>query len=242
MKFMAKTVAAAVLAVSSVSVFSAVTADGKRFYVDNIIPNFQAVQDNLLQWKTGYNYSCGPTSLLFIDNHYVRKSTGNSPPHLRSLDEAKKAIGRIYTNIGISLNSSKGTELTQLRTIARDYWGYANTRRMDASAKPETNLDNLITTLRSDYPALATLNPAYKGYPLPGSKIPHIVIIFAYNKQTDEFGRAWNHPQNTRKMDLIEYYEPYYGYMRTVPRKDVLLPAETRAFDLANFAYLQLGR
>lgn len=241
-----KSVAAAVtLAVSSTCVFSAVTADGKRFYVEGIIPNSQAIENNLLQLKTGYNNSCGPTALLFIDNHYVRRYTGSSPAHLLTLQLAKDSITRVYQRINVPLNHSSGTSLDQMATVARQ-WGYTNVRRRSASTAIDTNIDSLMDSLTHDRPALAILNGQYHGYPLGGAKVDHIVIIFAYNKMSDEFGRAWNHPQNTRKMDLIEYYEPYYGYMRTLPRKDLFLPAvsgiQKRAFNITNFSYLQVGR
>lgn len=241
MQVFKKTVVAAVLAVSSVSVFSAVTPDGKRFYVDNIIPNFQAVQDNLLQWKTGYNNSCGPTSLLFVSNHYVRNATGQNSPNMSSVAASQKTLKEVvYPGMGLAPNSY--TSLDQLSSFAKNKLGWTNVRRMADANGTTANINNLLASLQGNHPALVVLNKNYSGYPLPGTRVDHIVVLFAYNKQTDEYGRAWNHAQNTRNMDLIEYYEPYYGYMRTVPRKDVYLGTTSRAFNVSNFSYLQVGR
>lgn len=64
-----------------------------------------------------------------------------------------------------------------------------------------------------------------------------MVVIYQYEKQNNEFGRAWNDANNTRNNDIISYYEPFDGYYRTVPRKEF-----SQAFAMSNFSYLRLER
>ena len=93
--FFKKTVAAAVLAGISFSSFAANNGVG-GYWVDNIIPNSWAVQNTLMQSVTGYNYSCGPTALLFVSNHYARKTTGKNSPNMSTVAASKSTIADIY--------------------------------------------------------------------------------------------------------------------------------------------------
>jgi hypothetical protein len=206
-----------------------------RYFVNGFVPNSQAVQENLLQYKTGKNNACGPTSLLFVDNHYVRQATGSIPSHLTSVALARDSVNRIYGHLGQTTNTV--TTLDQLKWVAQYKWGYANVRRMSGAAGNRTfNLNQMETYLTNDWPILVVLNRNYSGFPIK-SPIDHIAVVFAYNKMQDEFGRPWYDSNNTRNEDLIEYYEPYYGIMGSFRRRDSAV-----AVNLSEFSYLVVGR
>lgn len=113
---------------------------------------------------------------------------------------------------------------------------------MSGSNTVSQNMDSLINYLSKDIPALAVIRGGYIGYPLTkGARIDHIVVIFAYNRMQDEFGRSAMDPKNTRNMDLLEYYEPFNGIMGTVRRKEVTSNGSTSAFNIANFSFLAVG-
>lgn len=210
-----------------------------RYYVENIIPNSQAVQGTVLQYYTGYNNACGPTALLFLDNHYVRNDTGYSPPHLLEVSETQDALDRLYVYLNQTTNTA--TSLDQLKHIARNKWGYGNVVRMSAANTVQQNINYLISYLSQDIPALGVIRGNYYGNPVSGG-IDHIVIIFAYNYMEDEYGNPPFHPNNTRNNDLIEYYEPFYGYMGVIPRSDIHSNGNTSAMRMANFSFLAVGR
>lgn len=231
-----KTVAATVLAVISFSSFAANNGIG-GYWVDNIVPNSWAVQNTLMQSVTGYNYSCGPTALLFVSNHYARKATGQNSPNMSTIAASKNTIASIYTFIGVPLNSSSGTSIDQMKLVARNKFGWANAIRMDGTGATSVaqNMENLINYLNQDIPAMAVLKAGYVNNPV--GNFDHIILLTAYNRRTDEYGRAPLDAGNTRNLDTIDWYEPYYGKQGTVLRKDW-----SSAFGMSYFSFVKLGR
>ena len=233
-----KTVAAAVLAVSSVSVFAAISPDGREYYVTNLDANLRAVQGTLMQSFTGLKNSCGPSSLLFVSNHYVRNSTGSNSPNMATVSASQTTLKSIYTYLGLSSNST--TSLDQMNKVAKGKLGWTNTARMSYLSTVAQNMDNLTSYLTCETRALAVIRSGYSGNPIPG--YDHIVIITAYKKQPDEYGRAWNDARNSRNQDTITYYEPYHGRTGTILRREVTSSGSTGAFNMVNFSFLAVGR
>lgn len=207
------------------------------YWVNNIVPNSWAVQNTLMQSVTGLNYSCGPTALLFVSNHYIRLSTGQNSPNMSTTVASKKTIGDIYIYIGVPYNSSGGTTLDQMKLVARNKFGWTNVTRMDGTGATSVaqNMDNLVTSLSQDIPALGVLKAGYVSN--PAGNFNHIVVLYAYNRKKDEYARAPLDPANTRNLDTIDWYEPYYGRQGTVLRKDW-----ATAFSMSHFSFLKVGR
>lgn len=233
---MTKTVAAAVLA--GVSLIAQAANNGVGgYWVDNIVPNAQAVQNTLMQSVTGANYSCGPTSLLFVSNHYQRIANGTNSPNMSTVTASRQTLTDMYKFIGVPYNSSAGTSLDQIKSIAKNKFGWTNVFRMDGTGATSVaqNMENLIGYLNRNIPALAVIRAGSAGNPV--GNFNHIVILYAYNRRTDERGRAPLDPANTRNLDTIDWYEPYYGGQGTVLRKDAGIK-----FDMSYFSFLTVGR
>lgn len=210
------------------------------YWVDNIVPNMQAVQGTLMQSVTGANYSCGPTSLLFVSNHYRRLATGQNSPNMNTVQASITTLGNAYSYIGRQYNTT--TDLTDLRLIARGLYGWTNVTRMSGtgSSTVAQNMDSLMSYLGNNVPALGVLRAGYSGNPV--GNFDHIVVIYAYNKRTDEFGRAPLASNNTRNLDTIDWFDPYYGRQGTVLRRDVTSSGATSAFNMAYFSFLAVGK
>lgn len=231
-----KTVAAAVLAGVSLIAQAANNGIG-GYWVDNIIPNSWAVQDTLKQQATGANYSCGPTSLLFVSNHYKRIDTGQNSPNMSTVAASKQTLADMYKFIGVPYNSSAGTSLDNMKNIARNKFGWTNVARMDGTGATSVaqNMDKLMNYFNQNIPALGVIRAGSVGNPV--GNFNHIVVLYAYNKRADEQGRAPLDPANTHNLDTIDWYEPFYGGQGTVLRKD----AGTK-FDMSYFSFLAVGR
>lgn len=231
-----KSVAAAVLAGLSFSTVAANNGVG-GYWVNNIIPNMQGVQTTLMQSATGLNYSCGPTSLLFVSNHHRRVLGGGNSPNMSTIPASKATIADIYTFIGVPNNSSNGTKLEQMRDVARNKFGWTQVARMDGTGGTSVtqNMDNLINYLNQDIPAMGVLKAGYPDNPV--GNFDHIVVLWGYTRNKDEFGRAVFDPGNTRKNDTIHWYDPYYGRMGTVRRGDW-----STSFNMSYFSFLKVGR
>lgn len=234
-----KTVVATVFATTSLFSFAANNGVG-GYWVHNIVPNAQAVQNTLMQNVTRANYSCGPTSLLFVSNHFRRLDTGQNSPNMSTVDASKRTLTDLYSYLGVPYNTSAGTSLDQIKSIARNKFAWRNVARMSASNTVAQNMDNLVGYMNQNIPVLAVLRGGYAGN--PAKPYDHIVIIFAYNRRTDEYGRTPLDTNNTRNLDTIDWYEPYYGRQGTVLRREVTSSGTTSAFNMANFAFLATGR
>lgn len=236
---MKKIVVATILATISLFSFAANNGIG-GYWVNNIVPNVQAVQGTLMQSMTGANYSCGPTSLLFVSNHYRRIDTGQNSPNMSTVSASQNTLVGIYSYLGISYNNYNGTTLDNMKSVAKYKFGWTNVVRMSASNNVTQNMDNLISYMDQNVPVLAVLRGGYAGNPV--KPYDHIVVIFAYNRRTDEYGRAPLASNNTRNLDTIDWYEPYYGGQGTVLRKNVTSSGSTSAFNITNFSFLAVGR
>ncbi len=214
------------------------------YWVDNIVPNAWAVQNTLMQSVTKANYACGPTSLLFASNHYRRLDTGQNSPNMSTITSSTATLVDMYKYLNdrkvyglVPYNTAKGTDLTQLKDIAVNKFGWTNTSRMygDGRVSVATNMDNLINYLNQNIPALGVLKAGYSGNPV--GNFNHIVVLWGYTRNKDESGRAVFDPNNTRNNDTIHWYEPYYGKTGTVRRGDW-----SSSFDMAYFSFLKIGR
>lgn len=236
-----KILVAGTMATTSLFSFGANNGIG-GYWVHNLIPNVQAVQGTLMQSVTGANYSCGPTSLLFVSNHYRRIDTGQNSPNMSTVAASKSTLVDMYSFLNakygdMPYNTRKGTEFFHLRYLARDKLGWTNTSRMfgDGTVTPEQNMDNLINFLNQNIPALGVLKGGSAGN--PAGSYNHIVVLWGYTRNKDELGRAVFDPNNNRKNDTIHWYDPYYGKMGTVRRGDW-----STSFDMAHFSFLKVGR
>lgn len=234
-----KILVAGIMATTSLLSFSANNGVG-GYWVSNMVPNAQAVQSTLMQRATGANYSCGPTALLFVSNHYRRLDTGQNSPNMSTVTASKNTLAGIYSYLGISYNNPNGTSLDHIKSVAKYKFGWTNVARMSASSTVIQNMDSLIGYMNQNVPVLAVLRASYAGN--PAKPYDHIVIIYAYNRRKDEFGRAPLHPSNTRNLDTIDWYEPYDGKQGTVLRKEVTSSGSTSAFNITNFSFLAVGR
>lgn len=239
MSTLKKILVAWIMATTSFFSFAASNGIG-GYWVHNIVPNAQAVQSTLMQSVTKANYACGPTSLLFVSNHYKRLDTGQNSLNMSTVDASKRTLGEIYKYLSLDYNISSGTSLDQIKAVAKGKYLWTNVYRASASNTVEQNMDSLIDYMNRNIPVLAVLRGSYVGNPV--KPYDHIVIIFAYNRRTDELGRAPLDPKNSRKLDTIDWYEPYYGKQGTVLRQDVASTGSKSAFNITNFSFLATGR
>ena len=197
-------------------------------YVSGFHQTFNEVKDRMIQDNTKQNYSCGPTSLLFINNHYASQNSGICPAYTESVESVKDALGRLYAYIGQSDNTI--TSLDNLKNITRNRWGWDNVVRVSANNTIKQNADNLINYLKNDKLALVVLNPDFK-YNKTGEE--HIVIVYAYQKQKDSNGVSASSNDNNRENDRIYFYDPYYGGNGYFKRSEI-----SSATNISGFAYL----
>ena len=209
--------------------------NGNIYIVDDLFQNIGGVKNNLKQDATKANYSCGPTSLLMINSHFSKYTTGGYPGFSNSSSDAVDGLKRLYASISQSYNTA--TSLTDLRSIAKYRWEWNNVRRMSASWGIDYNMDKLIGYLGNDIPAVIVLDKDFSGNPLYGkSNIDHIVIVYAYQKLRDENGNSVHSAYNDRQSDKIYFYDPYYGGTGHFTRGEV-----SQATNLAGFAYLTVA-
>jgi hypothetical protein len=128
-----KTVVATALATASLFSFAANNGVGGGYWVHNLVPNAWAVQNTLMQSVTQAKYSCGPTSLLFMSNHFRRLDTGQNSPNMSTVDASKRTLTDMYSYLGVPYNTSYGTSLDQIKSIARGKFAWGNVARMSAS-------------------------------------------------------------------------------------------------------------
>ncbi len=220
-----------------VFVQSAIAANNQNilYYVDSFYSNSESVKDNLRQQSTLATNSCGPTSLLFINTHFQIKNNGIKPGFSESIQNAQNKLGELYANINQGYNTT--TSLTELRSIARNNWGWTKVFRMSSTSGVDTNVNNLINYLNSNIPVLVVLDSSYSGNPVAGAHgIDHIVVVYAYQKRQDSNGYGASSPYNNRQNDRIYFYDPYYGGNGYFLRSEI-----STAIDLAGFAFLTVA-
>lgn len=196
--------------------------DTYNYFVTNFYSSTARAKPVLIQNVTKYNNSCGPTSLLFINNWVA----GNIPPaFISNVESAKSGLNSLYSYIGQSNNTT--TTLDQLKNIDKNKWSWNSVIRMSSTNTISQNVENLINSLSNDRPALIVLKPTFSGNPVIGYS--HIVIVYAYHKTP---GSAINNRGN----DDIYFFDPYYGNVSNFKVSQIGI-----AVELTNFAYLQVA-
>jgi hypothetical protein len=205
------------------------------YYVTDFYTNSDNVKSTISQSVTKASLACGPTSLLFVNSHFLVKKTGVKPIFTETVANAITELKGLYKYIGYPYNSA--TDLDRLNTIAKGKLGLLNSRRMDASSGVNFNVGELIRFLKADYPALVVLKSTFPANPTAGThNIDHIVMVYAYQKRQDRFGNVANSPINDRQNDRIYFYDPYYGGNGYFTRGEI-----PTAVSLTGFAFLKLA-
>jgi hypothetical protein len=205
------------------------------YYVDGLYGNSESVKSNIRQQSTSASYSCGPTALMFLNNHFSVKNSGINPSFSDTVNSAKSELKGLYSFIGQPYNTT--THLDGLRRIPENRWNWTKVRRMSSTSGVDYNVNQLINYLNDDMPALVVLDSRYPGNPTYGTHgIDHIVIIYAYHKQKDANGNGVNSPYNDRMNDRIYFYDPYYGGNGYFKRGEI-----PDAVNLSGFAFLRVA-
>jgi len=192
------------------------------YFVTNFATSTTRAKPVLIQSKTGYNNSCGPTSLLFINNWVAGNVT---PVFIKDVASAKLGLNSLYDYIGI-INTST-TTFDQLKYVAKNKWRWTKVIRMSSSDSTSTNVENLINSLKNDKLNLIVLKE--NAIINPVGKFEHIVIVYAYNKTPGS-------SKNNRGNDDIYFFDPYYGGTNKFKVSDI-----SNTVKLTNFAYLQVA-
>ncbi|MDD5213504.1 MAG: hypothetical protein PHG82_03695 [Candidatus Gracilibacteria bacterium] len=196
--------------------------DTYNYFVTNFNSSTTRAKPVLIQNITKYNNSCGPTSLLFINNWVAG---GIPPAFINDVQSAKSGLNSLYSYIGQSYNTT--TTLDQLKDIAKNKWSWNWVIRMPSTNTVSQNVENLINSLNNDKPALIVLKPTFSGNPV--GNYSHIVVVYAYHKYP---GSAINNRGN----DDIYFFDPYYGEIHNFKVSQIGI-----AVELTNFAYLQVA-
>lgn len=179
----------------------------------------------LLQENTGYGNSCGPTSLMYIYNHYYKSTYGDDHRYFLNHSDSKGVLGWVYSEIGISIN--KETTFAQLKAFMKGTMGWQGVQRMDAGDSIENNVSYLKDFLRDDTLSLVVLDSSFSRNPTKGDhNIDHIVIVFAYVENASD---------NTK--DRIYFFDPYHGGINYFTVSEI-----PNAVDLTGFAFLAVSK
>ena len=225
------------IALSCIMSFSSFAGNNQNilYYVDGLYTNSENIKSKIMQDVTNASNSCGPTSLLFVNNHFSVKQTGIKAGFTSSTSAAISELQSMYAYINEGYNAE--TSLNQLKIIAQYDWGWDNVRRRSASDGVDTNVDKLITDLANNRPGLVVLDSNFSGNPTRNTvSIDHIVIVYAYQKRRDDNGYGASSPYNNHQNDRIYFYDPYFGGNGYFTRGEI-----ATAIDLTGFAYLQLA-
>ena len=155
------------------------------YFIDGFYTSAEDVDQTISQNNTGANNSCGPTSVMFIDNFYFYEN-GMCPLYTTTTSLAIDELEDIYTYLGLSYNTY--TSLDELKNLAKYEYGYDDTKRANSSNSTDTNVDNMIERLKDDNPVLIVLDSNYSNNPVYGYN--HIVIIYAYQRRPDDYGHT----------------------------------------------------
>ena len=217
--------------------FSAYAANNKNilYYVDGLYSNSEDVKNVISQNVTGLGNSCGPTSLLFVNNHFSVEQTGINPEFTSSKSSAISELEKIYSDLPGASNNTV-TDLDELKAIAKS-WGWTNVRRRYATDSIDENANKLIIDLDNNKPGLVVLDSNFSRNPTTNiHSIDHIVIVYAYQKRRDSSGRSASSPYNDHQNDRFYFYDPYYGGKSYFTRGEI-----SEAVNLTGFAYLQVA-
>jgi hypothetical protein len=207
-------------------------AQQRTFFVTGFFANSELVKNNLAQINTGKNYSCGPTSMLFVNNHFSLQSESKPAPFTSSISSSQDALKRLYEFIGQQDNTI--THIDVLRKIPAQRWGWTKVFRRSSTNSTEQNVKSLIEDLKSDIPAIISLKAGSTSNPV--GNFEHIVIVYMYQMLPDSFGRPAADPNNDRKSDRIYFYDPYYGGNGYFTRGEI-----SSHVNLVNFSYLRVA-
>jgi hypothetical protein len=172
---------------------------GSTFYVKDFYKISKSAI-SLRQNQTGANYSCGPTSLLFVKNYYWYKNFGSNSWEGRYTHDAINSIASIY-EITLKKPYNSTTTTDQLKRAAKKwYWESAKASGRNSISK---NLNYMKGKFKKNQPVILALEPDYDKNPLPG--YAHIVVFYKYNGNTNK----------------LYYFDPYYGGSHTIKVSEI---------------------
>ncbi len=209
---------------ASFSSFAGTSWDGKSYHADYFWITAYTHKAPIIQKATGLNTSCGPTALLFTDLYFSATKDGKVPEHLKTTEQVRAALKRLYSRLGKSEKSAY-TTLDEIATLARG-WGWTSVKSRSSSSAVDANMDLLIQDLKEDALALVAVRGGYRLNPV--GNFGHIMIVYGYEKRSSG--------------DVLKLFDPYFGGFHEFPRSDVTSSGSKGAFDLVNFAYLKLKR
>ncbi|MCF2827120.1 MULTISPECIES: C39 family peptidase [unclassified Pseudoalteromonas] len=151
--------------------------------------------NGLIQYETGYNYSCGPTSLAFIENFWYYKSGGHYPTKVSDPQLAKEVIEKLYSDgyngVSIPLNRSSGVSTDELKQMVIDNKSGWVAVKANGNNSLSHNLSLARQWIDNGYPLIVGLKASYPSNPV--GNFGHIVVIYGY-----DYGNLY-------------YHDPYYG-------------------------------
>lgn len=176
----------------------------------------------LPQDQTGYNYSCGPTSISYIDNFWYYKNGGHFPNQFSAVSSSRRYIQELYkdgyNSSSIPLNRSSGLSTDELKEMIRDNRSDWVAVKANGSNSISFNLSLAKNWIDKDYPLIIALEGNFSGNPIYG--FPHIVVVYGYDK------------------DSIYYFDPYYGTLgNTISSKTASIANAVQG----NFPYLRIA-
>jgi len=180
-----------ILAIIGLVSYSHADEDSNSIYVKDFVYSTQLVS-NLRQSVTGANYSCGPTSLLYVRNYYMVKNWGVSDPKLVDAQSSLREIQKIYNNIP-KTSYNNVTTTGQLKNVVKKHWRWSTSKKASGGNSIQTNLGYMKSWLKKNQPLILALEPNYAGNPIPG--YAHIVVFYKYDKTSNR----------------LYYFDPYYG-------------------------------
>jgi len=149
-------------------------------------------------YDTRLNYSCGPTSLLYVANyHYSR--LGIKPWFTRDLMSTRYLLRQIYINMNIPYNSSNGVSTGDLKSLAKNKWGWRTAAVANGNNSYSKNFSSMLDRLKNNQPVIVALWSAHS----PVRGFNHLVVVYKYDA----------------KYDRVYYFDPYYGGIHTKSKR-----------------------
>lgn len=98
-KYIVSVIAVFLSVISNYSL-AGISADGKHYFAKKFYSAYKYSNgSDLSQLKTGYNNSCGPMSMLMVNNYYSYLYNGISASFTQSTSKVKSALDRLYNFI-----------------------------------------------------------------------------------------------------------------------------------------------
>ena len=171
-------------------------------WVEDFTSVSEQYEGRLKQANTGLNYSCGPTSLMFVMNYHQLKNQGFPAWYANDLLSAVFYVRSVYDNMGISFNTITSTDNLSTYVKSSNEPLYSSSKA-DGNDDINYNLNLMKGWLADDYPVILAMEPNYSGNPVQGSA--HIVIVYAYDGLNN----------------YLYFYDPYYGNVGSVKFDDL---------------------